>query len=130
MRNTIAFNALTALVAFSAGCSFIARDVDTYKKDNRALVETKTPDIKACYDAALAQDPSLSGEVVASWTVEKKTGKLTNITVLSDKSTAPQGLQDCVMASLEGLTFAKPDQRDGVVESFTWSFQGQGKPAG
>lgn len=126
MRKTIA---LLSLVAFGAGCSFIARDTETYKKDNRALVETKTDEIRACYDSALAQDPTLSGEVVASWTVEKKTGKLTNITVLTDKSTAPEGLQNCVMASLEGLTFAKPDQRDGQVQSFTWSFQGQGKPA-
>jgi hypothetical protein len=123
MRKTIA---LLCLMAMGAGCSFIARDTDTYKKDNRALVETKTPDIKACYDAALAQDPNLSGDVVASWTVEKKTGKLTNITVLTDKSTAPEGLQNCVISSLEGLTFAKPDQRDGIVESFTWNFQGQG----
>ncbi|MCA9712034.1 MAG: AgmX/PglI C-terminal domain-containing protein [Myxococcales bacterium] len=126
MRKTIA---LLSLVAIAAGCSFIARDTETYKKDNRALVETKTPDIRACYDAALAQNPSLSGDVVASWTVEKKTGKLTNITVLTDKSSAPEGLQNCVVSALEGLAFSEPDQRDGVVESFTWSFQGQGKPA-
>lgn len=88
MRKTIA---LLSLVAFAAGCSFIARDTETYKKDNRAVVETKTPDIRACYDTALAQDPSLSGEVVASWTVEKKTGKLTNVTVLTDKTSAPEG---------------------------------------
>lgn len=126
MRKTIA---LLCLSAIAAGCSFIARDTETYKNENRALVETKTPDIRACYDAALAQDPTLSGEVVASWTVEKKTGNLTNITVLTDKSTAPEGLQNCVMSALEGLKFAKPDRRDGQVESFTWSFQGQGKPA-
>jgi hypothetical protein len=126
MRKTIA---LLSLMAFGAGCSFIARDTETYKKDNRSLVETRTSDIKACYDTALAADPTLSGEVVVSWTVEKKTGKFTNITVLSDKSTAPEGLQNCVMSALEGLTFPKPDRREGQVQSFTWSFQGQGKPA-
>lgn len=120
---------LIPLVALAAGCSFIARDVDTYKMDNRSLVETRTPQIEACYDSALARTPSLSGEVAASWTVEKKTGKLTNITVLADQSTAPQGLQECVMSSLEGLTFAEPDRRDGVVQSFTWSFQRPSEPA-
>lgn len=126
MRKTIA---LLALMAFGAGCSFIARDTETYKKDNRSLLETKSSDVKACYDTALATDPSVKGDVVISYTIEKKTGKLTNVTVLTDKTTAPQGLQDCVMSALEGLTFAEPDRRDGQVESFTWSFQGQGKPA-
>lgn len=126
MRKTIA---LIALMAFGAGCSFIARDTETYKKDNRALLETKSSDIKACYDTALAADPSLKGDVVVSYTIEKKTGKLTNVVVNTDKSTAPEGLQNCVMSALEGLKLAKPDQRDGQVESFTWSFQGQGKPA-
>lgn len=126
MRKTIA---LLSLFAFGAGCSFIARDTETYKKDNRSLVETRTSDIRACYDTALAANPSLSGEVTISYTIEKKTGKLTNLTVLTDQTTAPEPLQNCVMAALEGLTFAKPDQRDGIVQSFTWSFQASGKPA-
>lgn len=126
MRKTIA---LLALIALGAGCSFIARDTETYKKENRSLVETRTSDIKACYDAALTTDPNLKGEVSISYTIEKKTGKLSNMTVLTDKTTAPEGLQNCVMSALEGLTFPKPDRRDGVVQSFTWSFQGMGKPA-
>lgn len=123
MRKTIA---LLTLVALGAGCSFIARDVDTYKADNRNLLETKTSDVKACYDAALAADPNLKGDVVITYTIEKKTGKLTNMSVITDKSTAPESLQNCVIASVEGLTFPRPDRRDGIVQSFTWSFQGRG----
>jgi hypothetical protein len=126
MRKTIV---LLSLVALGAGCSFIARDTETYKKENRSLVETKTSDIKACYDTALAADPTLKGEVSVSYTIEKKTGKLTTMKLLTDKTTAPEGLQNCVMSALEGLTFPKPDRRDGIVQSFTWQFQGQGKPA-
>lgn len=126
MRKTIA---LLSLVAMGAGCSFIARDTETYKNDNRSLLETRTSDVKACYDQALAADPNLKGEVAISYTLEKKTGRLTNITVLADQTTAPEQLQNCVMAALEGLTLDRPDQRDGIVQSFTWSFQGQGKPA-
>jgi len=126
MRKTIA---LITLVALGAGCSFIARDTETYKAENRSLLETKTSDVKACYDAALAADPTLKGDVVISYTIEKKTGKLTNMTLVTDKTTAPEGLQNCVMSAVESLTFPKPDQRDGIVQSFTWSFQGQGKPA-
>ncbi|MCH9685064.1 MAG: AgmX/PglI C-terminal domain-containing protein [Deltaproteobacteria bacterium] len=121
MRKTIA---LLTLVAFGAGCSFVARDTETYKQDNRKLLETKTSDIKACYDAALTQTPTLSGDVVASYMIEKKTGKLTNVKVITDKSSAPEGLQNCVLASLEGLVMPKADRRDGEVQSFTWSFKG------
>ena len=123
MRKTIA---LITLVALGAGCSFIARDTETYKADNRSLLETKTSDVKACYDAALAADPNLKGDVAISYTIEKKTGKITNLTVLTDKTTAPESLQNCVMSAVEGLTFPKPDRRDGIVQSFTWSFKGQG----
>jgi hypothetical protein len=126
MRKTIA---LITLVALGAGCSFIARDTETYKADNRSLLETKTSDVKACYDAALAADPTLKGDVVITYTIEKQTGKLTNMTLVTDKTTAPEGLQNCVMSAVEGLTFPRPDRRDGIVQSFTWSFQGQGKPA-
>jgi hypothetical protein len=128
MRKTILLLS-TAAVALVAGCSFIARDTETYKADNRSLLETKTSDIRACYDTALAADPNLKGDVVLSYTIEKKTGKLTNMTVLTDKTSAPEGLQNCVMSAVEGLSFPKPDRRDGIVQSFTWSFQGQGKPA-
>jgi hypothetical protein len=126
MRKTIV---LLTVLALGAGCSFIARDTETYKKDNRSLLETKTSDVKACYDAALAGDPTLKGDVVITYTIEKKTGKLTNMTVITDKTTAPESLQNCVMSAVEGLTFPRADRRDGIVQSFTWSFQGQGKPA-
>lgn len=126
MRKT---TALLALLAFGAGCSFIARDTATYKSDNRKMLETKNSDIRACYDQALATDPNLKGEVTVSYMIEKKTGKLTNLKVNADKSTAPEGLQNCVMGALEGLKMPRPDRRDGQVQSFTWSFQGQGKPA-
>jgi hypothetical protein len=122
------FLIFTTAFAIVAGCSFIARDTETYKAENRSLLETKTSDVRACYDAALATNPSLKGDVVISYTIEKKTGKLSNMTLLTDKTTAPEGLQNCVMSAVEGLTFPKPDRRDGVVQSFTWSFQGQGKP--
>ena len=128
MRKTIALQVFASLAftTLGAGCSFIARDTETYKADNRSLLETKTSDVKACYDAALAADPNLKGDVVISYTIEKQTGKLTNTTVLTDKTTAPESLQNCVMAAVEGLTFPKPDRRDGIVQSFTWKFQGQG----
>lgn len=122
MKTSIAFAICTALLA---GCSFIARDTETYKQDTRKLLETKNSDIVACYDAALAASPAQSGNVVVTFTVEKKTGAVTNVNADPNQSTAPDGLQQCVVKALEGLTLPEPDRRQGDA-TFTWSFNAAG----
>jgi hypothetical protein len=106
-----------------AACSFIARGPDQYRTDTRAVLDGRTADITACYDAALASDPSLSGEVVVNFTVEKQSGKLTAISADPNASTAPEVLQNCVVNALEGLTLTPEDRRDGQA-TFTWAFVG------
>ena len=120
MRKLIAL----ALLSTTA-CSFIARGEDQYRTDTRAVLESRSADIKACYDNAIASDPSLAGEVVVNFTVEKKTGALTNISADPNASTAPEALQNCVVSSLEGLTLTPEDRRDGQA-TFTWAFMGPG----
>ena len=114
---------VTLSLAGLAGCSFIARDADMYRTDTRALLETRNADIKACYDNALASNPAQSGTVVVNFTVEKKTGALTNVAVDPDQSTAPAGLQTCVTEALASLTLEQPDRRDGQA-TFTYQFRG------
>jgi len=41
------------LLAFAAGCSFHARSPDEYRDATQALLDTKSADIKTCYDGAL-----------------------------------------------------------------------------
>jgi hypothetical protein len=120
--------ALSLIVSASA-CSFIARDTETYKKDTRSTLEGRSSDIKACYDSALAANPSQSGSVVVTFIVEKKTGTFANVAADPNQSTAPEGLQNCVVKALEGLKLAEPDQREGQA-TFQWSFDasGAGKP--
>lgn len=112
-------------VGILGGCSFIARDTETYKNDTRTLLETKNSDVVACYDAALAANPSQSGNVVVTFNVEKKTGLLTNVNADPNQSTAPEGLQQCVVKALEGLTLPEPDRRQGDA-TFTWTFNAAG----
>jgi hypothetical protein len=119
----------TCLMSLSA-CSFIARGEDQYRSDTRAVLETKNSEITACYDQALASNPAQSGKVTVNFTVEKKTGTVTNVAVDPAQTTAPEGLQQCVIAALEGLKLTPEDRRDGQA-TFTWVFKGQGggKPA-
>ena len=121
MKKSIA----SLLVLSLAGCSFIARGEEDYKNDTRKVLSSKDSDIKACYDAQLASNPAQSGKVVVNFTVEKKTGKVTNVTADPAKSTAPEGLQKCVTDSIKGLTLKPEDRRDGDA-TFTWVFQGAG----
>lgn len=125
MRKIIA---TLSLVAFASGCSFIARGEDQYRNDTRALLETKNPAVTSCYDQALAENPAQSGKVTVNFTVEKKTGKLTNVSVDPEQTTAPESLQTCVVNAVDGLTLTPEDRRDGLA-TFTYVFRGPDVPA-
>lgn len=129
MKTSIALAFIVSV--FAAGCSFVARDTETYKNDTRTVLESKNSAIVSCYDSALAANPSQSGNVVVNFVVEKKTGAITNVSADPNTSTAPEGLQQCVVTALEGLTLDPADQREGQA-TFTWTFTapaGAGKPA-
>jgi hypothetical protein len=123
MKTSIAF---TIIAALASGCTFIARDTETYKNETRSVLETKNSQIVSCYDAALAANPSHSGNVVVTFVVEKKTGSITNVSADPNQSTAPEALQTCVVTALEGLVLDPADQREGQA-TFTWTFS---PPAG
>ena len=124
MTKTILSLSLLSLAA----CSFMARGEEQYRTDTRQLLETRSSNIRACYDQELAKNSAQSGTVVVTFTVEKKTGLITAVGVDPDQSTAPQGLQDCVITSLEGLQLTPEDRRDGKA-TFTFAFGSSGKPA-
>jgi TonB family protein len=105
----------------ASGCSFHARDASSYRKDTRALLSTKDPDIKSCYDAELKKDSKIAGTVVVKFKVEKETGKITDVKVDND-SNAPESLSKCVVQAIDGLALQPPDARDGDA-TFRWEFQ-------
>jgi hypothetical protein len=105
----------------------MARGPDDYRKDTEALVDTKNGDIKTCYDAALTQDANVSGDVVVFFTVEKKTGMITNPAVDTDRSTAPAELGECITRAIDGLVLQPEDQRDGQA-TFSWTFKANPRP--
>ena len=112
-----------ALLALSVGgCSFHARDPESYRKVTREVLETKSADIKTCYDKALEADPKAGGTVVISFVVEKDTGVIKNVNVNQNDSTAPKDLTKCVAGALEGLKIDPPDAREGQA-TFTWELQ-------
>ncbi|MDH5670958.1 MAG: AgmX/PglI C-terminal domain-containing protein [Myxococcales bacterium] len=110
------------LLGMIAGCSFHARDGDSYRKATRELLETRSNDIKACYDAELQKDPQASGSVIVKFKVQAETGNIVEATVDPAASSAPASLGQCVVEKLEGLALDPPDARTGDA-SFSWEFQ-------
>jgi hypothetical protein len=104
---------LTTLVLVLGGCSFIARSPDQYRNDTSNLLATKAPELNLCFDNARKTTPGASGKVTVRFSVEKKTGKILNAAADPSRTTAPQPLIDCVIASLNGLVLNPPDQRNG-----------------
>jgi hypothetical protein len=119
MTNTTLVAALPLLL--SAGCTFYARDADSYRQVTRELVDTRTGELEDCYDVALRTNETISGMVVVNFTVEKKTGKIMN-PVLDPQTTAPPELAKCVLSAVDGLQLDPPDAREGQA-TFTWRFQ-------
>ena len=101
------------LLALAAGCSFHARSPNEYRDATQALLDTKSAEIKTCYDDALKGKTDLSGTVTVHFTVEAETGKLTNISADTAKTQAPDVLTQCVVKSLDGLALAPPDANPG-----------------
>lgn len=120
MKTLITLGLLGVLVGAS-GCGAGARLPETYKADTRALLETRNGDIKACYDAALAENEGLSGKVVVHFIVEAETGMIKEAAVLPE-STAPETLSSCIVNAISGLTLDPPDINDGDA-TFMWQFQ-------
>ncbi|NJK32603.1 MAG: AgmX/PglI C-terminal domain-containing protein [Deltaproteobacteria bacterium] len=121
MRKTTTFMLLAGF-ACSLGCSFMARDTPTYEADTSQLLDTRGDALQACYDQELAQNPSMAGKLTLTFTVEKKTGKLTQLSWDKDRTTVSESLATCVITALDGLQLTPEDQRDGVA-TFTYTFR-------
>lgn len=121
-RTLLASLLSTLVFAPSLGCAVMARDTPTYESDTSALLDTRSADLQACYDKQLGFNPALAGKLTITFTVEKKTGKVTQLAWVKDRTTVSEGLATCVITALEGLELDPVDQRDGVA-TFVYTFR-------
>jgi len=101
------------LLALAAGCSFHARSPNEYRDATQALLDTKSAEIKSCYDDALKGKNDLAGTVTVHFTVDAETGTLSNVSADVAKTQAPEVLTQCVVKSLNGLKLDPPDANPG-----------------
>lgn len=128
MKKTSISFVLVAVATLAAGCSFNARSPEDYAKETQKILETKSLDIKKCYDDALKTNQKLTGKVTVKFTVAAETGELTSVTVDPANTTAQEPLPGCVTSALAGLKLAPPDARDGLA-TYSWDFQASAAPA-
>ncbi|MGK3994145.1 AgmX/PglI C-terminal domain-containing protein [Sorangium sp. So ce1024] len=112
---------LLASSSATAGCSFALRSPEMYRDDTAALLATREEQIRACYDAELAKNPGAEGKVTVSFLVLEDSGRLTDIVVDEDATTASKEVASCVVQSIDGLVLAPPDEKKGKGK-FTWEF--------
>lgn len=121
MKNALIGSLL--LSAFSlGGCSFHARGPDDYKKDTRALLDTRGDQIKSCYDTLLKEDKKARGKVVLTFTVQKGTGEFTDVAIKEKGSSDSEALRKCVLDAVAGLKLDPADERDGKA-TFVYEFK-------
>jgi hypothetical protein len=112
---------VTSALSSAVGCGFAARSPEMYRDATKAVLETKSNDIRACYDNVLKTTPGAAGKVTVKFNVENEQGKITNVAVDKLGTTAPPEVADCVTKSLAGLGIAPPDARLGEA-TFVWDF--------
>lgn len=111
-----------AVTLSSSACSFLARDTTTYERDTSSLLDTRSGQLQTCYDQEIARSPEMAGKLTITFTVEKKTGKITQLSWDKNRTTVNETLATCVITALEGLELSEPDQRDGQA-TFSYTFR-------
>lgn len=113
--------ALLLAAAGASACEFHARSPEEYQQATRGVLDSRSGQIKACYDNVLKTDKTAAGMVVVHFTVTEETGAITGAEVTKE-STAPEALGQCIVQALDGLAIDPPDERQGDA-TFVWEFK-------
>ncbi len=128
MKASIKFVLVSFAALSAAACSFAARSPEMYAKDTQQVLETRSADIKKCYDEVLKTASSAAGKVTVKFTVKAETGVLSDVAIDAAGTTAPEAVSACVTTAIAGLTLAPPDNNDGIA-TYVWDFQVGAAPA-
>lgn len=125
LRSVPSLLVVSALSLGAVGCSFAKRSPKMYSQATTELIQTKSGELKACYDAVLKGDENTAGSVTVFFVLEKDTGVVKDVEV--QDSTVPPEIQACVESSLQGLVLKPGDADDGHA-TITFVFEPGPKP--
>ncbi|MDX9724239.1 MAG: VIT domain-containing protein [Myxococcota bacterium] len=75
--------------------------------------------LKACYESALQQDPSLEGKLTVRWSVDEN-GVVSDVSITLDTVGSPE-LAACVIKTVEGMRFPK-SQAGKIIITYPFEF--------
>jgi hypothetical protein len=113
---------ILVLCSLAGACSVAVRSPQMYRDDTQKVLQSKAPQIHACYDDVLKGTPGVGGKVAVKFDVETEAGKFVNVRVDPAQSSAPAPVQKCVTDALQGLALAPPDSKTGDA-TFLYDFQ-------
>ncbi len=117
MTRAVRIGLFALFIASATGCA--ARSDGIYADDVRALLETKSQSVSDCWANIRRADPAAAGTVTVTFRVEESTGLISNAAVEPSRTTAPEAVSQCVVASLEGLALQPGDNRPANA-TYTW----------
>jgi hypothetical protein len=93
------------------------------KETIRALVQAHASEIRSCYEARLASNPTLQGKVVIRWVIEAD-GSVSRPSAVDDSTTLhdPE-LHACMAARIAAWRFPKDEGGRTAVISYPWIFR-------
>jgi hypothetical protein len=113
MTKSFALIGFALAAGFLGACGGAVRTAEPYRDDVAKVLESKSSDVKLCYDGILKNKKDVSGKVTVHFTVEAKTGSFKDITTIADGTTAPPELGTCVTSALSGLVLTPADVNNG-----------------
>jgi hypothetical protein len=116
-----------AALASVAACAGPSRTVAAYRTDTASLLDSRGPELKRCYEAALATDTQLAGTVTIQFTVQSESGVIKNPTIDPTRSTATPALGACVIQAIDGLVLSPPDRNEGRA-TYVYEFRPDAPP--
>jgi len=93
------------------------------RADINTQMQSAEPTLSKCYADALERDRDLAGRIELSFRAVAKTGKFEDVSVAKD-TVGDDGLSQCVVATVMGLTLAKP-QSTAVKSKYPLDFNPQ-----
>jgi len=120
-RNRGTLLGVFALCSFAAGCGGYARTPEQWTDDTYKLLEQQNEAVKDCYEKSLKSNAKLEGNVVVSFIVDNKTGRVRKAKIDINRTTAGDPARKCVLDSLRDLKLTPGDAAEGHAV-FTWEF--------
>jgi len=84
----------------------------------RALRE-HLPEVRACYEAGLAQDPTIKGRVSIQFNIGPTGG--VNVAVVAESTVKDSNVSNCIAKAVKRWTFPKPRGGGNVIVTYPFN---------